>query len=196
MWRLTSSEPEIDSLMAVPRSCKSCLIFSSTRSPLQARKLLRDQQLTFTCVRMNYPNGRACGQYSDSGPSGVHYLPSSPRGCKRAATRSGPRAPQLRPVREVLPASPFVVTSKHRRVADLPAAVIRLPHKAAELGVDRDEVVAALHRQQMRGAVRADAGELQVMPEKFLCGNVIPSVERETRTGGDALLDVDNPGTD
>src|SRR5215212_2879648 len=121
MWRLTSSEPEIDSLIAVPSSCRSCLILSSTRSPSGTRKLLQSQQLTFTCAARIIQNGTARGQYSESNASGVHSLsPVTP-----AAASSGPiRSPQLRPVREVLPASPLRVAPQHRRVAHLPAAVV------------------------------------------------------------------------
>src|SRR5688572_9050729 len=84
MWRFTSSDPEIDSLMAVPSSWSSCLIFSSTRSPSVTRKLLQNKQLTFTCVSRDYANGTARGQYSESNASGVHLLAPARAGSLQA----------------------------------------------------------------------------------------------------------------
>src|SRR5881227_2047327 len=67
------------------------------------------------------------------------------------------RSPQLRPVREVLPAPPLGVAAQHRPFGDGAAAVVAVAHEAAELGIDGDDVVAPVHRQEMRRAVGPDA---------------------------------------
>src|SRR5687768_9868484 len=108
MCRFTSSEPEIDSLIAVPRSCRSCLILSSTRSPLQARKLFYISSLHL----------RAYSELSKRRRSRSIFRFASDRSrlfvlfARPAANDSPPLSaapPQLRPVREVLPASPLRV---------------------------------------------------------------------------------------
>src|SRR2546423_8960164 len=80
------------------------------------------------------------------------------------------RSPQFRPVCEVLPAPPFAVAAQHRPFGDGAAAVVALAHEAAELRVDGDEVVASVHRQEMRRAVRADARKLAIAGEELLGG--------------------------
>src|SRR3954454_2680852 len=162
MLRLTSSELEIDSLMAVPSSRKSCFI------------------LSFTCPSRLHANHLNSTAYALTCNDSL-WQTALPRSIFRsAATRStllaafferlqgvGHTPPQLRPVSEVLPASPLCVVAEHRALGDVAAAVVALAHEAPELGVDGDEVVAAVHGQQMRGAVRADAGELFVVREEL-----------------------------
>src|SRR6059058_4424728 len=80
------------------------------------------------------------------------------------------RSPQLRPVREVLPAPPLGVAAQHRPFGDGAAAVVAVAHEAAELSVDGDEVVAPVHRQEVRRAVGADAGKLAIAGEELLGG--------------------------
>src|SRR4051812_30954077 len=75
-------------------------------------------------------------------------------------------APKLRPVREILPAPPLRIAPEHGLVADRAALVIRLANEFSEFRIHRDEVVAAVHRQQMRGAVGADARQRLVAVEK------------------------------
>src|SRR5438045_6976506 len=115
MCWLTSSDAEIDSLMALPRSRRSCLILSSIGSRC-------------TLLRL------------------------------RPVQAVGHGAPQLRPVCEIFPAAPLRITAKHRRIGDLPPAVIRLAHEAPKLRIDGNEVVAPVHRKKMRGAIRTDTG--------------------------------------
>src|SRR4029077_14770494 len=103
MWRLTSSDPEIDSLIAVPSSRRSCFILSST----------------------------------------LVFRPWPPRSSTVARARSILRpqtalhaAPQLSPVREILPAAPPCITPQHGRVFHRVALVVGLPDEPPELAVD------------------------------------------------------------
>src|SRR5687767_14192839 len=132
MWRLTSSEPEIDSLMAVPRYLSNCLIWSSTLG-LTIRNAM---------VSVNFrppPMGRTL------------LVPTRVR-----LQTVGHRIPELSPVGQVLPPSPPGVAAYHREVRNAAALVIALADESSEFGVDGDEIVTAIHRQQMRGTVRTD----------------------------------------
>src|SRR5689334_11722948 len=149
MWRLTSSEPEIDSLIAVPRSCRSCLIFSSTRSPSMRVNLLKSITWIYG-TQTDYPKRP---------PSSSIFHSANCRSTLIALARA---SPQFGPIAEILPAPPLRVMPQHRLVADLAAAVIRLAHVTTKLRVDGDEVVTPIHRQQMRSAVRTDARQLQI----------------------------------
>src|ERR1043166_719189 len=129
MWRLTSSEPEIDSLIAVPSSRRSCLILSSNVSSLMQPSVVPESD------RSRYRTRRTGRTLFVRIVFRLQPL--------------GHRAPQFRPVSHVLPTSPLRVAPQHRGVADASPLVIRLAHEAAELRVDGDEVMPPVHRQEM-----------------------------------------------
>src|SRR5262245_34802467 len=128
MCRLTSSELEIDSLMADPNSRRSCLILSSTCPLSHARKLLENKQLKSACTPLLWQTA-------------LHWSIFQSRRQRRTLLRRFDQpvphgAPQLGPVREVLPLPPFRVAPQHRLVGDAPSFVVALSHVAAEFGVD------------------------------------------------------------
>src|SRR5437667_9848817 len=164
MCRLTSSELEIDSLIAVPSSRRSCLILSFTYPHMHVNPLVSAAYVV-TCNESLWQTALSRSIF------------------RSVATRSTllaafferlqllrHRSPQLRPVCEVLPAPPFGVAAQHRPFGDGAAAVVAVAHEAAELGVDGDEVMAPVHRQEMRRAVRTDARKLAIAGEELLGG--------------------------
>src|ERR1051325_5036802 len=156
MCRFTSSEVEMDSLIAVPRSCRSCLILSSTHSPIRARKRFVNYW------KISSLPLRALKNIIQTARPAVNISQSLRREYTTWLQGFRHSFPAFRPIREVLPASPFAIAAEHRGVADGAAAVIALAHEPAEFRIDGDEVVTAVHRQQMRGAVRTDARQREI----------------------------------
>src|SRR4051794_24218332 len=157
MCSLTSSELEIESLIAGPSCCRSCLILSSKGSFLApAASGLSARGSVVRPPRTSIFRSAA-----------ARRILFALRRFQRLQTSSH-RFPQFGPVGEILPASPLRVPPQHRAIGNRASAVIALAHEAPELGVDGDEVVPAVHRQQMRGAIRPDARQLAVAFEQAL----------------------------
>src|SRR4051794_28886226 len=114
MCSLTSSELEIESLIAVPSSRSSCLILSSKVSSRfrgsvvlpRRRSIFRSgaaRRILFVLLRF-----------------------------ERLQTGSH-RLPQFRPVGQILPAPPFRVAPEHGAVGNGASAVVALAHEPTEL---------------------------------------------------------------
>src|SRR5450759_5040845 len=132
MCWFTSSELEIDSLIAVPSSRKSCLILSSKGMvPFQRnaqRSLVRHRRTSI---------------FRSDESERILFVP-----CFQRLQTGRHRFPQLRPVSQVFPPAPLRVAPQHGAVRDAPATVVALADKAPELGIDSDEIVTPVHGQQ------------------------------------------------
>src|ERR1043166_5113278 len=96
MCSLTSSELEIESLIAVPSCCRSCLILSSKGSFRYRGSVVRPRRTSI------FRSGAA------------RRILFALLRFERLQTGSH-RLPQFRPVREILPPSPLRVAAQHRR---------------------------------------------------------------------------------
>src|SRR2546428_12298945 len=141
----------MDSLMALPRSRKSCLILSSTCTPLWLH--VKSCKVSSLCLRALER------LWQTTPPRSIFRLAAERRTLlvyvfKRLQTGVH-RWPQLRPIRQILPASPLRIAAEHRAVADAAALVMSLPNETAKPAADGHEVVAAVPGQQMRRPGRA-----------------------------------------
>src|SRR5205814_4835910 len=125
-----------------------------------ARKLLKTKQLMSTCTALLWQTAPRRSIF--------HIRRQERRLLRRLDEPVGDRAPQLRPIREVLPASPLGVAAQHRLVGGGASLVVALAHEATEFRIDGDEVVAAVHGQKVRRAVWPDARQRAVALEQLL----------------------------
>src|SRR3954465_12834888 len=117
MCSLTSSELEIESLIAVPSCCRSCLIFSSKGSFLAAAA--SGLSARGSVVR---PPRRSI--FRSAAERRILFVL---RRFQRLQTSSH-RLPQFGPVGEVFPPSPLRVTPQHGAIGHRASAVIALAH--------------------------------------------------------------------
>src|SRR5206468_5242315 len=154
----------MDSLMALPRSRKSCLILSSTCTPLWLH--VKPCKISSLCLRalerlwQTVPPRSIFRLAAERRTLLVHVF--------QWLQAVGHRFPELRPIRQILPSPPLRITPEQRLIADAASLVMSLANEAAKLAIDGDEVVTAVHRQEVCCAVRSDARQLPVAFEKLL----------------------------